>query len=293
VIVDDAQGGYQVSGLAYLRVESLANVNFDLSGEALACYNNLYSISLAARMFATANQDQLPRSLGSITNYLGWPLILYCPSDTNHTAPDTWEHADFANVSYVLDRNVPAAPTTNVLASCRAHHYWVQSDGTVRFGEIPPLIFSDPLNQVTFAGRPVSLKIGALGDLLGCQWFQNDAAMRGETNDVLMLPGLAVTNTARYYAIVTNTWGSATSHVAVVTANPIPRPRLTCAITNPPTRLNYQLMGPIGVECRLEVSPDLKSWTALGASVLTNGIFNFSLGADDPTMSHFYRATLR
>jgi len=207
--------------------------------------------------------------------------------------PSVWEAVDFADLSYTLETGLPVEPGTNVLATCKVHGYWTQSDGTVNVGEAPPAIFAHPASQATFAGRAVSLTLGTLGDLRSYRWFKNDEAITGATNDTLTLPGLAVTNTASFHAVVSNPWGSATSHVAVVTVNPIPTPRLQWTVTNPGVEFALTLAGPAGVECRIEASPDLESWTPLTTAVLTEDVFVFLPRMDALPAVRFYRATLR
>jgi len=295
VIVTDAQGGYQLSHLAYLRVEPLTSLaNPGLDWEAAACFINLNQIGRAARMFfARANHDQWPQSYSNLTAYLGWPLTVCCPSDPGRPAPDAWEAVDFANLSYTLETGLPMDPGTNVLASCKVHRFWVQSDGKTKVGEVPPAMVVHPSSQTTFTGRPVSLGVWAIGDSPSYQWYRNAEAVTGETNSTLRLPGPSVTNTSSYYALVSNPWGSATSHVAVVTVNPIPNPRLQWTVTSPGVEFALSLAGPAGVECRLEASPDLNSWTTLTTNVLTEGVFVFLQRMDALRAARFYRATLR
>ena len=139
----------------------------------------------------------------------------------------------------------------------------------------------------------MSLFVGAIGDARAYQWFRNTEALTGETNSKLALPSPTVTNTASYHAVVSNPWGSATSHVAVVTVNPIPTPRLQWTVTNPGVEFALTLAGPAGVECRIEASSDLRSWTTLTTAVLTEDVFMFLPRMDALPAVRFYRATLR
>jgi hypothetical protein len=244
-------------------------------------------------MFASANQDLSPDGYTNLAAYLGWPLSLYCPSDRNRPAPNTWEAVDFSNLSYTLEPDVLADSGTNVLATCKVHHYYVQADGTVKLGDIPPAIFLNPASQATFVGRAAALRVGALGDSKNYQWFKNNEAIAGETNSTLTLPGPAVTNTASYHAVVANLCGSVTSRVAVLTVNSIPPPRLQCAVTSAGAELALSLAGPAGVECVFEASPDLMSWTKLSTNVLTEGMLTFLQQMDTSLEARFYRVTLR
>ncbi len=293
VIVSEAQGGCQVSHLACVRVEPLTNVNSAFAWQTLACFNNLTQIGQAARLFASAHPAPILPDPSDLTAYLGWPLVLYCPSDTNRSAPDAWEAVDFGHLSYVFEANVPAAPGTNVLASCPLHGFRVQADGTVQTGELPPTLLSQPASQTTFAGRPVTLAASAIGSAQFWQWFRDDAPMPGGTNSTLALPGAVVTNTASYFAVVSNLWGSATSQVATLTVNPIPPPRLEGPLNPTGSVLVFKLAGPAGVECRLEGSPDLEFWTPLTTAVLTDGTSSLLRRRDLGAATQFYRVVFR
>ena len=131
VIVYDAQGGYQLSQPACVRVEPLANLTSYPAWERIACTANLAQLSLAARLAATANNDRLPQSLGELGAYLGWPLALYCPADSSRTPPDSWGGVDYADTSYALTAGLSVADATEVLAACWVHGYRVTVEGTL------------------------------------------------------------------------------------------------------------------------------------------------------------------
>jgi hypothetical protein len=293
VMVHDSQGRYQVSHLAYLRVEPLVTTGFDSTWEAAACMNNLRQIHRATGLFFTHHQAEWPQTPVQLTNYLGWPLSLYCPSDTNRAAPATWEAETFADLSYALEAHLPADPGTRILATCRVHHYQVRLDGEMTLGEIAPAILVHPTSQATFSGRALSLGSSALGDELRYQWFREDAPLGGQTNTLLLVPGPSVTNTANFHVVVTNSWGSATSHVAVVAVNPVPQTRLSGTWSSAGTELIVSLAGPPGIACRLEGSPDLQSWSVLGQSVLGDGVFVFLQRPRELPAVRFYRASFR
>jgi hypothetical protein len=130
VVVFDAQGGYQLSAMAYVGVEPLSNLLTAAAWEADGCASNLRQIGMAARMFGNSGK-MLPDSLAALPQYLGWPLVLYCPSDRRRVAPDSWQGVQFADTSYVLCRGVPYAATNNVLATCKFHGFQVLADATV------------------------------------------------------------------------------------------------------------------------------------------------------------------
>ena len=107
------------------------------------CRLRLRMISLAAAFWRTDHADNLPLHLGEMTNDIGypifgWPILLYCPSDTNRLAPASWASVDFTNTSYEI---VPANPMAvcddppcydQPFARCRVHGFVVLGDGTIQ-----------------------------------------------------------------------------------------------------------------------------------------------------------------
>ncbi len=109
----------------------------------IQCRNRLKMISIAAGMWAQDHAEILPSHLGEMTNDIGyaifgWPILLYCPSDTNRLAPQSWIQVDFTNTSYEI---LPANPMAVCLeppcydqpfARCRVHGFVVLGDGTIQ-----------------------------------------------------------------------------------------------------------------------------------------------------------------
>ena len=107
------------------------------------CRNRLKMIFLAATLWATDHADTFPSHFGEMTNDIGypifgWPILLYCPSDTNRLAPASWVSVDFTNTSYEI---VPINPGPDCdappcydqpFARCRVHGFVVLGDGTVQ-----------------------------------------------------------------------------------------------------------------------------------------------------------------
>jgi hypothetical protein len=107
------------------------------------CRNRLKMISLAAALWANDHGDILPSHFGEMTNDIGypifgWPILLYCPSDTNRVAPQSWTAVDFTHTSYEI---LPANPMPDCwdppcydqpFARCRVHGFVVLGDGTIQ-----------------------------------------------------------------------------------------------------------------------------------------------------------------
>jgi len=81
-----------------------------------------------------------------------------------------------------------------------------------------PSIFFQPLSQTRYAGSDVTFSVGAAGSLpLSWQWNFNKTAILDATNSSLGLSGVATNQAGDYYVVVTNSMGSITSQVAVLT----------------------------------------------------------------------------
>jgi len=133
VIVEDALGGRQLSHLAHVRVESVDNPLATEGWEATVCTVNLGDLLLASRLAhscgPTEPDDILLSNVSELAPFLGWPLALYCPADTQRVAPDSWEAVDAVNTSYLISRGVSADDTNQVFATCKVHGYQIFSDG--------------------------------------------------------------------------------------------------------------------------------------------------------------------
>jgi hypothetical protein len=87
-----------------------------------------------------------------------------------------------------------------------------------------PLIKVQPGSQTVMLGSDASFSVLAWGGSpLSYQWFFNDNTISGATAPTLAVPAAQTANAGFYYVVVSNTCGSATSSVAVltVTTNPV------------------------------------------------------------------------
>ena len=116
VIVEDALGGRQLSHLAYVRVESIAQPLATASWEAVVCTSNLRGLLLASRLVQSSRptepDDILVSNVSDLAPFLEWPLALYCPSDTHDLPPDSWEAVNAVHTSYLISRGVSTADPT-------------------------------------------------------------------------------------------------------------------------------------------------------------------------------------
>lgn len=83
----------------------------------------------------------------------------------------------------------------------------------------PVTITAQPTNQVVGVGQTATFSVSAQGDPpLGFQWRRGGTPIPGETRTALTLPALQLTDSGTTYdAVVTNSFSSRTSEVAVLT----------------------------------------------------------------------------
>lgn len=137
VVVSLPSGLKETSDMAYLAAGFLDIFPADLDSQI--CRDNLKQIAFAATILS--NDQPFPPATANYALGLGWPMTLFCPSDPVRRAPENWDSFSIATSSYDIKENVVPG-TTNVLAVCKVHHYYVQADGvvatpdTLRLGEI-------------------------------------------------------------------------------------------------------------------------------------------------------------
>ncbi|MEO7299561.1 MAG: hypothetical protein ABI042_13410 [Verrucomicrobiota bacterium] len=90
-------------------------------------------IGLAARLWAGDHNDVFPRDLISMTNELGTPYILVCPSDPDAIRVKDWTQFNPASSSYrfMNPSGQVEGDTGKVLVRCPFHGHVCTSDGSV------------------------------------------------------------------------------------------------------------------------------------------------------------------
>jgi hypothetical protein len=117
-----------------LRVDSAyAGVTTNDHWSEVFCFSNLKMIGIGRSLWATEHNDQFPESFQSMTNndgspLLGWPVALFCRSDTNRSAPAEWSGVDYSNTSYEIMNDDPQNPFA-MFCRCRVHGFYLQMDG--------------------------------------------------------------------------------------------------------------------------------------------------------------------
>ena len=91
----------------------------------------------------------------------------------------------------------------------------IQAHFNAYYSLIPPTITAQPQGGSYLAGNGFLLSVGAAGVNLHYQWYKNNAPV-GADNPGLSFATAATSDSGSYFVVVTNTLGSATSAVAVV-----------------------------------------------------------------------------
>ena len=88
---------------------------------------------------------------------------------------------------------------------------------------IAPFISLQPTNRTVYAGNIATFTVVAGGDApLGYQWLFGDSPLTDKTNATLALIAVQPTNAGNYSVIVSNSVGSVTSSIAILTVKPLP-----------------------------------------------------------------------
>jgi hypothetical protein len=103
------------------------------------CAAKLNNLGLAARIYAVDHAKQFPQSYLDIKDEIGSPKILFCRSDTQHQAVESWNDFKPSESSYEL--LVPGARESDTLRKpvfrCKIHGFYVVGDGSVIRGRRP------------------------------------------------------------------------------------------------------------------------------------------------------------
>ena len=117
------------------------------------------------------------------------------------------------------EATIPANLTNVVAVSAREFHSLalVPDPGV----GIPPTIVQQPVSCTPPAEQTAILNCAALGSLpLRFQWYFNGAPLAGRTNSWLALTSIQTNQAGNYLVVITNSVGSVTSQVAVVSETP-------------------------------------------------------------------------
>jgi hypothetical protein len=157
---------------------------------------------------------------GTLTvSYDGGPPIEILHYDSQEGGP--FYKPDSQNEPVFLQLSNPTGATNMVLTfglTKAANDWWWAFDNLeVNAGAVAPAITIQPESQVVSAGGNVSLTVAASGsEPLSYQWYFQNALAANGTQSTLSLSNVQTNNAGSYYAVVTNSAGSVTSRVAVL-----------------------------------------------------------------------------
>lgn len=134
-------------------------------------------------------------------------------------------HGDFSSVVCDINTN---GTTLNTFWACNGY---VKPNGGgvteaswhVNFGGAPqaPVIETQPANTNVVAGEPVTLSVLATnGEPFAYQWYKGGTGIAGGTNNPFSIPATSTNDAGNYTVVITNSEGSVTSVVAVLTVIP-------------------------------------------------------------------------
>ena len=137
--------------------------------------------------------------------------------------------SSITNFINALKTNSPAATSGGYRGvswwSCQHHavtpNKWPAIGGTA-LGNLPPTISSTPSSRFADLGSAITMRVAADGSpTLKYQWRLNGTNIANATNSTLALTNVQTGNAGNYTVILTNTFGSVTSSVAVLTVHPL------------------------------------------------------------------------
>jgi len=273
---------------------NVVNPRTDSAAAETWCRINLQGIGLAAAMWGDDRQ-RFPASFAELTNRHGfsmlqWPLILYCPADTQRTPPADWTGVDLNNTSYELSQPPPAIEDTHApLCRCKVHGFYVNADGSVVVRTNgSPIITRQPQGATVFRGSFFSVFVSLNGPgPFTFRWFKDGALIPGDAEDTLTIENIQPQHAGTYHVEVSNPFGNVvSSNAALTVAAPL---ILRDASIRTDGSFQYTVLGIAGESFVLESSSDLVSWVPIRTNVVpASSAFQFT--EPQPTGRRFYRA---
>ena len=130
------EAGASSDPLADLRAKMQAAGGTPEQIDRMLCLDNLKQIGGAARQWAATHNGVFPADFSSLTDQLGTPQRLRCPSDSTKVLVRSWSQLRSTDISYVyVSPNLNDTRPNVVLARCPVHGHVVLSDGTAFQGD--------------------------------------------------------------------------------------------------------------------------------------------------------------
>ncbi|MCX6921629.1 MAG: hypothetical protein NT154_00185, partial [Verrucomicrobia bacterium] len=109
---------------------------------------------------------------------------------------------------------------TNALSLARIKAHYQVGTNSFRAPPVPATVRQDPASTTNYAGHTVQFTVLADGTpTLLYQWFKRGALVSGATGSAYAFTCAVADDGADFQVIVTNNYGSATSHVAILTVS--------------------------------------------------------------------------
>jgi hypothetical protein len=158
-----------------------------------------------------------------------------------------------------------------------------------------PVIIAQPQNQTVAPSNSVSFAVAASGSAnLFYQWYFNtNTILPGATNSTLTLNNVLATNAGTYSVVVTNSAGSVTSSVALLTvlSGTHPQPQVSSLVFSNGV-FSLTISGDSGVDYIVQASTNMVSWDGIFTNHLPTPPFNWSDPAASNFIQRFYRIQL-
>jgi hypothetical protein len=93
--------------------------------EAVNCSNQMHAVLFAATyLWPDDHEGKLPLNFLSMSNELGTPKFLVCPSDRSRQAAVSWEFFGTNNCSYeIVSPGLPKNGSNDIFMRCMIHGY--------------------------------------------------------------------------------------------------------------------------------------------------------------------------
>jgi hypothetical protein len=164
----------------------------------------------------------------------------------------------------------------------------------------PPTIFSQPVSLSVVSGNPASFSVGVSGSApLSYQWqfdgtnLMDGGEISGSQTDALTIGESWTTNAGNYDVIITNSLGSVTSAVAVLTVA-LPSPAFLPPTQTASGQILFTWTTVAGQQYQLQYTGDLSSgnWTNLGPPVTATSAILTNYDNIGPDPQRFYQVLL-
>ena len=228
------------------------------------------------------------------------PTLLWFLNQTNLVSTQTLNFnppnaTTTTNVSLVIS-NVSSANAGNYTVTVT--NFWGTSNSTsALLTVIPALSVSSPQSQTNYAGKSVSISVTATGaPPISYQWqkggvnLSNGGAISGIATNTLSIAPAATNHSGNYQVVVTNSSGSVTSSVAILSIVPVPRLAPSLLSGNPALNATGGVANSSYVVQRSTNLANTSGWVPVKTNVVpSNGSISFTDTNPPPSAQRFYR----